>query len=788
MRGFLADMAVRVDWTAPNSTLRKVVRNLSSYIRPKSGRQFFYSGKDHDEDGYRVYLIHTLTGQVGAQLSPESGSWEIPLNGTESFSVKVPLSELEGIAGSWYSELWGGLLITWSYKGKETPWLAGPITARPLITQDFLELEAKGVRELYSRLVVGTDIRPRNESLGHIMWLLADAIHIKPGMSEFPIYDATPDPGGKGHSRNYFAWNLQNNGLDKRMQELSAVANGPDVMFRPVWADEGHTSIKWGVHHGTSLSRHIYSPSLHLFDTTAPFSAIQDVEVRSDSSNLVSRVWASGSGEGAGTAIARVEDWSLVKAGFPFTETVLSDTSVGEDDDSVERDTKKLRKFPVALTVGPGGSDGPRYGTVRYPLMLGPKVKRWRLHVENRNPSSGTTGAPRETPVKMSSLWVGSNDWSGAMRGGKNVGRMRNITAGNSESVSPWISNKQIGGNKELLLSFDYEATKAPYQMIGGGWHATKRVAGTSGNANSFTRRKYMPFHVWIEVEVDGKINSVAIFGSSSSAGSVASTPVYDSPLNQYTRRINAVPVHYSESGGTLAGWSSGSSYKWNQWEKLSRSDAVIFYMGHNDVFGGASLATMQSRFNTVLPLVKDRIARSVYYATIPPRNNATGSTETTRRAYNKWLHTIKDEAMGSDNRVFDFAASVSKNDETLIPEYSADGTHLTTAGYGANSRRINVNFEAEAQAREELTTSQLRDMAKGEMNRRKDGVDQFTFKVSAFDETHGLGRWFVGDLARVKMEGWLTIPDGLHNTRIIHASGDLSELVTLDFQEGVYL
>ena len=84
--------------------------------------------------------------------------------------------------------------------------------------------------------------------------------------------------------------------------------------------------------------------------------------------------------------------------------------------------------------------------------------------------------------------------------------------------------------------------------------------------------------------------------------------------------------------------------------------------------------------------------------------------------------------------------------------------------------------------------SKELAERALGELTKRQDGIDQITVEVSSFDPLYGLGQWYVGDTARVKVQGWLSVPDGVHNTRIIHASGDFKDTVKIDFQEGVLL
>ena len=73
---------------------------------------------------------------------------------------------------------------------------------------------------------------------------------------------------------------------------------------------------------------------------------------------------------------------------------------------------------------------------------------------------------------------------------------------------------------------------------------------------------------------------------------------------------------------------------------------------------------------------------------------------------------------------------------------------------------------------------------AKGQLQTLGDMIDQVSLGVRASDARAPLGSWFVGDKAAVTLAGWLSIPDGTHQMRIIGASGDLEDAVTIQFQE----
>lgn len=771
---------VAVEWGKPSATVRKVIKNLTARVKPRSGVFPPLPGRSASDEGWRAYMIRTTTGELGAQLHPVDGSWEIPLNGTESWKIKVSVEDLEGVDRAWYTEGIGGVLITWTVDGKEIPWVAGPVTQWDAETDGFLEYSGGGIREWYARLVIGTDLRVRNKSLGHIMWLIAKQAELKPGGGP-PIYDATPDPLGRGHERNYMAWDLANGGMDKRMSELSAVINGPDVMFRPEWANDAHTRIRWGCYHGTSQSARIQSPTVHVFDTTAAYGSLSSVEVRTSSSFLVSRVWATGAGSGAGTMIARAEDHSLVSAGFPFYETVISDTSATADTEATtELGTDK--RVPIALSVGNGVRNAPLKATVRIPLALRTGVKKWRLHIENRNPSTAN-GSPRTAHVKFGDLYMGSNWNNGGMGDPKKVVDIIDISAGSSETVTEWVEENI---EENIVFSFSYETSSAPHACYGGGWVRKDVRDSAREGFKGQVKTTDIPFHVWIEAYVEESTPVVAMVGSSSAAGFGANLPIFDSPLTWFCREHKAIPVHYAIPGDTMLNSLDPKAYKWTKWSGMSRPDKVLMYLGSDDIFGSASLDELKSRTERIIDIIADKMTTQIYMVTIPPRTTRVAE-EGKRREYNQWLSSGD---VPISKGVYDFVTPISSDDETIRKEYDADGTHLNEKGYRVQARALWGLVEAYYEDGKTIygmsQSKELAERALGELTKRQDGIDQITVEVSSFDPLYGLGQWYVGDTARVKVKGWLSVPDGVHNTRIINASGDFKDTVKIDFQEAV--
>lgn len=281
--------------------------------------------------GYKLYWLDIARGRIGAPIEATTASWSIELNKTEDLSFTVHKPHLATIQPYLYTPPTGGALLTHTGQdGIEYPLIAGPIADWGNETRNTLEIKAHGVRYFFEHRTIWETLNFQNTTLGEIAWALAVHGMNRPGGS-FPLVHGTISDQG-GRQRTYEHWNVANNIISKRWSELSKVANGPDIMIRPRWANPEHTAIEWAFVHGNEHYPFIAQDWQPDFDTTAPSGEIGEVTVTSSAKGLVNRIWYTGAGEGAGTAIAYAENLDNVQAGAPFLEAVLSDA----DQDNVE--------------------------------------------------------------------------------------------------------------------------------------------------------------------------------------------------------------------------------------------------------------------------------------------------------------------------------------------------------------------------------------------------------------------------------------------------------------------
>lgn len=163
-------------------------------------------------------------------------------------------------------------------------------------------------------------------SLGTIAWRLVELAQNRP-QGWLPVSLATPEQIGI-HQRSYQGFNLGNNSVAKRLQEITEVIDGPDVAFRPRWVEDGHL-VEWAMHTGTVGMPEIGQDRLFEIDLTAPKTnaAIKKLTAVAEPAG---RVYSTGAGQDQGTII-RVENGPLPE-GMPLIETVIADTQAENPD------------------------------------------------------------------------------------------------------------------------------------------------------------------------------------------------------------------------------------------------------------------------------------------------------------------------------------------------------------------------------------------------------------------------------------------------------------------------
>ncbi|GGG44282.1 hypothetical protein GCM10011374_03240 [Kocuria dechangensis] len=340
-----------------------------------------------------------------------------------------------------------------------------------------------------------------------------------------------------------------------------------------------------------------------------------------------------------------------------------------------------VKTVPLALTAGTTETNTDIVGrSVRVPVQYGATIPRWRVHVRNWHTRTGGTV---NTSHALTGVWIGKGSTTtGAYTATPTqVAGAATIPAGTTEWVSSWI-NHELPADVEHLLSFGINnatATTAAYPL-GHAWITYAAADTTALEAGSVVNR--VPFDWWIEAEVPVHVPAVAAYGDSITAGTGATRPVFDSWPSQHGRLNGFLPVHYAWPGTGMTEHLTPGDHIWGIYGATDKPDAVIHFMGQNDVGNGVALATVQERFNTTVDLLRDKVAPVVHAATITPASTKTTEVMDVQRAYNDWLRTMPKGVRS----IIDFAALVGNPEQTgLQAQYdSGDGLHPNTAAYTA--------------------------------------------------------------------------------------------------------
>jgi hypothetical protein len=284
---------------------------------------------------WRIFLVHFISGIIGQQVDFKDGSlnWSISLNNAETISVTLKKDSLPTKdADTWLKPYWGGLLLMYN----DVPVFVGPIINRPSETFDEIQIDCGSVRNILAdRLAIpelsdwtqiaSTTLHYDSLSLATIAKRLVQDTQNKPGGAlpiSYPVPDE-PGPGGTTHERNYQGYNLTNIGVDKLLQDLSNVRQGPDIMFRPRILDSGRFTLDMWT--GNSTNPRIPQSRICEWDTTAVKSDVVNLSIVSTGAYMTNRVYFAGAGTDAATKITMVQDLSDITSGYPLLETAYSD-------------------------------------------------------------------------------------------------------------------------------------------------------------------------------------------------------------------------------------------------------------------------------------------------------------------------------------------------------------------------------------------------------------------------------------------------------------------------------
>lgn len=283
---------------------------------------------------YTAYACETVTGKNISPLDINVNAWARELNGTDTASVILApgaltvktRDNLRLLTTPWRMSLaicWNGI-----------PVFYGPFVTREWKTS--LQLNAVGTKSIFLRRKAHTWALPlanmvltyTNMSLGGIAGALLQVGMNHPGGS-LPIIappsEADSDPT---HTRTYFGYESKN--ISDLWDELTGVANGPDIDFVPSWTDSTQSYMQVTMRTGTVAQPKLGSTNQVVFDAAQPESSVSELDYTEDASQLTTTEWSAGSGTDVGILMSRIESDYLVGNNFPLLEEEVDYKTVSD--------------------------------------------------------------------------------------------------------------------------------------------------------------------------------------------------------------------------------------------------------------------------------------------------------------------------------------------------------------------------------------------------------------------------------------------------------------------------
>jgi hypothetical protein len=309
-----------------------------------------------------------LTGRRLTPLPVTAGTWSIKVNGDDALGATVPARAIDTKRLQvWESTTLGRVGLLAVEDG--IPVAAGPLWKRRYTQGKTITLTAGGMRSYLARRVAidwignaaqmrssslvwpdgtvfsGFDLNYSGLSLGTIAKRLVQAALEWPG-GNVPI-TLPPDEAGT-NERNYAAIDLKM--IGKLLDDLTAVINGPDISFRPYFADDG-LGIYWQMSVGTTAKPRLGNDDASLVKWTvgAPTGGAFDLEVDEDGTGLAEEVFATAGNSSDKSLFSRWNYTPLAAAGFPLLQAVDHGHSDIEDRTLLSgytREAARLAQFP----------------------------------------------------------------------------------------------------------------------------------------------------------------------------------------------------------------------------------------------------------------------------------------------------------------------------------------------------------------------------------------------------------------------------------------------------------
>lgn len=334
----------------------------------------------------------------------------------------------------------------------------------------------------------------------------------------------------------------------------------------------------------------------------------------------------------------------------------------------------------------------------RLPFRLPVPAKRFRVHISNYNDATNMAFEVPDLrishPIYVGEHMLGADsEMTGHIKPG--TIRLANDTRtvplpDGEEYVGPWIDTP-LEANTPYLLSYSIQNPSTQQFMAGMsyGWGSSDvNDVSVEGPAVRLRGARQSMLNVWLEVEIDASVPTLAWLGDSLVVGMRSNAELHDSVAWVHAMNHRVMPRIHAIGGSRLHQWAAAAGQpRWTRYASLGKCDAAVLEVGGNDVFDYRNRPSilvniLKNRLASVMPPARRYLSDRIFLTTVMPRSNFEYSPEflAAVNEYNDYLYTLPHGAAG----VIDFHEAVEDPARPgfLSPRYAADDLiHLHSGG-----------------------------------------------------------------------------------------------------------
>lgn len=293
---------------------------------------------------FRVFTADTRTGLISADLTViGEGSglrWSIRLNDAGTITARTVASSKQ-VRHLELASITEPVKQSLGVAYADTILECGPIWSQRYDPRtDILELTAAGIWSLLDRRIAlpwlallqgkkpaDLTLRIVGKTLGSIAReFVRGSIQDNPS-GGLPIILPPDTPGA--NERNIEGYKLSIVG--ELLRNLTQVQNGPDIRFRPRYKDSDRRYIEWVMETGTPEKPILSRPEQLIWNGTVEKSGVIGFSVSRTAEDMAARIYQPGAGTEKAVRMGWADDSTLVKAGYPYLETVQAGMDVADE-------------------------------------------------------------------------------------------------------------------------------------------------------------------------------------------------------------------------------------------------------------------------------------------------------------------------------------------------------------------------------------------------------------------------------------------------------------------------